>query len=441
MTAPPQNVEAEQAVLGAVLLSQDAHTTARALLSDDDWYQPRHHLIWVAAGALQARGEAVDAITVAAELGRTGGLVKSGGFVYLHTLMHGVVTVANVDYHAEIIAEKAVLRRLSEAGTRISQIAASADSIGLYSGAVSDAIERAKAELTASTSMRTSQNATDVDVYVLLAEDLPFDWVVPGLLTKGERVLLTAAEGLGKSTLLRQIGVCAAAGLHPFKFSAMEPRKVLVIDCENGRRLSQDRYGPLVRQAARSGRPIAEEQLRLDIQPSGYDFLSSIDAQLVLRMVERFQPDIVMIGPVYRLHRGDPNEEQSARRVSVVLDQMREISGAAIMTEAHMAKAGASAERPINPVGSGLWMRWPEFGYGLVLDKDSDLETERRCAFKPWRGPREERAWPRELMSGQATVARVPWPFVDTARYGGSPAAPEAPSPPPSEPESDPSMW
>jgi replicative DNA helicase len=226
-------------------------------------------------------------------------------------------------------------------------------------------------------------------------------------------MLITAAEGLGKSTLLRQLLVCAAAGLHPFTQSRINPIRCLGFDYENGRRLSQDRYGPLVGQAHRDGRPVQRGMLHLEIQPRGVNLLQPGAAVKVLRVVERHRPQLVMIGPIYRLHEGDPNDERDARKVSVVLDQIREIDGAAVITEAHMAKAGQSATRSLNPVGSGLWMRWPEYGYGLVLADDSDLH-QRQVGFRAWRGPRDERAWPELLMSGMA--AGRPWPWVQVAQ-------------------------
>jgi RecA-family ATPase len=329
---------------------------------------------------------------------------------YLHTLAAGVPTVANVGYYAEIITNRASLRRLIQAGQRIAQMGYAAADGADDEGTVSDVIQRAAHELDLVKRQQLTSKPTDVDVHDLLAESLQDRWIVDGLLSEGERFLLTAAEGLGKSTFLRQIAVCAAAGIHPFTHQAIRPVRVLGVDCENGRRLSQDRYGRLVRQAARSGSPVQPGQLRLEIRPRGLDLLQSKDASMLLRIVERFTPEIVMIGPVYRLHSGDPNDERSARQVAVVLDQVREVSGAAIVTEHHMAKESGGVRR-LTPVGSGLWMRWPEYGYGLVLTSDSDL-TMRHCRLQAWRGPRDERSWPTDLISGVATGK--PWPWATT---------------------------
>lgn len=412
MTETPKDLEAEQAVLGACLLSVSAYHEARSVLSDDDWHWPAHQVIWATIADLARRRVQVDAVVVADELHRSGDLQKVGGRSYLHTLIAGVPTVANVGYYAGIVAEKAVLRWLLAAGQRIQQIAVGADTGEGMDGATGDAVARAQAEI--ALVVKAARSGADagsaVDVHDLIAETLPERMVLPGLLAEGERFLLTAAEGIGKTTLLRQLAVCAAAGLHPFSQEPTAPVRALVVDCENGRRLSQNRYAALVAQARRVGHPVAQGMLQLDIRPRGIDLLQPGAARALLQQVERLQPQLVMIGPVYRLHEDDPNDERTARKITVVLDQIREIGGAAIVTEAHMAKAvGIGGERSAKPVGSGLWMRWPDYGYGLVLAPDSDLVV-RSCRLKAWRGPRDERDWPERLQSGLATGK--PWPWV-----------------------------
>lgn len=406
---PPQNIEAEQSVLGGCLLSAAAFNDARAILSDDDFYRPAHELIWRAICELRGARKPADAVTVAAELSRQGLIGRVGGHPYLHTLISGVPTAANAGYYAEIVAEKAVLRRLVEAGTRIVQMGYGVAEGAGMEGGLPEALERAHTELALVRGVEGRADATDVDVLDLMREHLPDRPLIPGLLEEGERFILTAAEGLGKSTLLRQILVCASAGLHPFTHRDIDPIKCMGFDYENSRRLSQRRYAPLLRAADTSGHPVSPDMLRLEIRPEGVDLLSRASAMKVLRMVERVQPQLIYIGPIYRLHEGDPNDEREARKITVVLDAMRQISGAAILTEAHMAKDGKDGHRSLRPVGSGLWMRWPEYGYGLVLDEGSDF-LARRVEVKPWRGPRDERAWPEILIAGELW----PWKQVDS---------------------------
>src|SRR4051812_17656144 len=108
---------AEQSVLGGMLLSKDAIADVLERLRPGDFYRPAHQNVYDAILDLYGRGEPADAVTVAAELDRRGTLRRIGGAPYLHTLISTVPTAANAGYYAGIVAEKALLRRLVEAGT------------------------------------------------------------------------------------------------------------------------------------------------------------------------------------------------------------------------------------------------------------------------------------------------------------------------------------
>lgn len=120
--APPQDVAAEQCVLGGMLLSKDAVADVVEILRPGDFYRPVHATIFDAILDFYGRGEPADAITVAAMLESTGDLARVGGAPYLHTLISTVPTAANAAYYARIVSERAVLRRLVEAGTKIVQL-------------------------------------------------------------------------------------------------------------------------------------------------------------------------------------------------------------------------------------------------------------------------------------------------------------------------------
>ncbi|GAA3229264.1 hypothetical protein GCM10010532_063590 [Dactylosporangium siamense] len=119
---PPQDVAAEQSVLGGMLLSKDAIADVVEILKSHDFYRPNHTVVFDAILDLYGRGEPADAVTVAAALTDAGEIAKVGGAAYLHTLMAAVPTAANASYYARIVAERAVLRRVIEAGTRIVQL-------------------------------------------------------------------------------------------------------------------------------------------------------------------------------------------------------------------------------------------------------------------------------------------------------------------------------
>lgn len=210
---PPQDLEAEQSVLGGMLLSKDAIADVIEALRGGDFYKPAHQTIYEAVLDLYGRGEPADAITLAAELTKRGELGRVGGAPYLHTLISSVPTAANAGYYARIVSERAILRRLVEAGTRITQMGY-ADT-----GEVDEVVDRAQAEIYAVTERRSSED------YLPLAEIMEgtldeieaigsrggtmvgvptgftdLDGLTNGL-HPGQLVVVAARPGLGKSTL------------------------------------------------------------------------------------------------------------------------------------------------------------------------------------------------------------------------------------------------
>lgn len=118
---PPQNLEAEMALLGSILVDREIMGAVVEIVEPSDFYAHVHESIYAALQSLYERGEPLDKITVAEELKRRDQLEKTGGMPYLTSLMDTVQTAASATYYAKIVREKAVLRGLIHAGTRISQ--------------------------------------------------------------------------------------------------------------------------------------------------------------------------------------------------------------------------------------------------------------------------------------------------------------------------------
>lgn len=116
---PPQNIEAEQAVLGAMLIDKEAIAKATEVLLADDFYREAHRVIFSAMLELYNKNEAVDMVTVTEILKRDNKLEDIGGIAYITSLANVVLTAANVKYHAEIVAEKSALRQLVRVSTEI----------------------------------------------------------------------------------------------------------------------------------------------------------------------------------------------------------------------------------------------------------------------------------------------------------------------------------
>lgn len=117
--AAPWNNEAEQAVLGAMLLDQDAALNAAQILTDDMFYREAHRRLFRAMVTLTERRSVIDHITLRDELNRKGELDTIGGYDYIAELTDAVPTAANLEFHAQIVRDKAILRRLIESATSI----------------------------------------------------------------------------------------------------------------------------------------------------------------------------------------------------------------------------------------------------------------------------------------------------------------------------------
>ena len=118
---PPYSEDAEQAVLSAMLMDQDAVLRAAETVDDTMFYAERHRRIFRAMIAIAERGAVVDPLTLSEELSRRSELESSGGKDYIGFLVDVVPTAANIDYHAQIVKEKALRRRLIEVSTVIVQ--------------------------------------------------------------------------------------------------------------------------------------------------------------------------------------------------------------------------------------------------------------------------------------------------------------------------------
>lgn len=254
----------------------------------------------------------------------------------------------------------------------------------------------------------------DPDIHEFLAEeDPPEDWVIDGLLEHGERLVLTGIEGYGKSTMLRQFAVCAAAGIHPFTAKPAKGAIVLYVDCENTPRQSRKKFRQMLRIAAVQGHQIPPGGLRMIHKAEGIDLTRDDDAAWLMERVALYKPDLVIIGPLYRLHVADANEELTARRVAKVLDDARVSSGCALILEAHAGHANGGQKRSMRPIGSSLFLRWPEYGFGMD-PKTGDAKN--LFNFVPWRGGRDrDRGWPRQVIWASGIPGETGWPWQEFA--------------------------
>ncbi|WP_378144798.1 AAA family ATPase [Cnuibacter sp. UC19_7] len=237
----------------------------------------------------------------------------------------------------------------------------------------------------------------------LLDQTFTYSWLVPDLLERGDRLVLTGSEGGGKSYLFRQIAICIAAGVHPFNLhQQIDAHRVLVIDAENTERQWHRAARYVTNLAARHGHADPRETIHVSAGRR-LDLTTTADRNEVWQKIREHQPDILYIGPLYKLVPKAITTDDDAAPLIETLDGFRE-SGLALLMEAHAGKGRAvGGERDLAPRGSSALLGWPEFGFGLrPLEEDPNT-----AALVKWRGDREKRDWPTHIRRG--IEGELPW--------------------------------
>jgi len=219
---PPHDTLAEQGTLGGMLLSKDAVADVIEVIKGRDFYLPKHEIIFDALLNLYSHGEPTDVISVTDELTKTGMLSRAGGVDYLHTMVGLVPTAASAGHYATIVADKAVLRRLVDAGTRIANLGYASE------GEVSELVNDAQTEIYQVAGGVESEDYVPLTDAVTSAVDeieaargrdgqmvgvatgfADLDALTNGL-HPGQLILIAARPALGKSTLALDLARAAS---------------------------------------------------------------------------------------------------------------------------------------------------------------------------------------------------------------------------------------
>ena len=371
---------AEVALIAACMESKTARQEARRHLVSADFDDPRHESVWDAMTRLDRHGKAVTPTTLSAVVGPE--LTKA-------VLVDAITTVGYPDAvadYAEIIRGWSMRRRIEQEAQKVLRdvMNPAINASGFAAGVASRFA-----------GIRDSNGAADditgLTVAELLAqEDDAPDWLIPGLLERRDRLMLTGEEGLGKSHLLRQFAILAAAGVDPLTLDRIPPIRATIIDCENTWSQVRRRVRPIVEFAARyaddpSDRVVVDCTSRMDITRDK-------DISRIHQLLDATQADLVVIGPLYRLVPRALQTDDDTAPVLAAIDTIRD-RGCAVLIEAHAGHAlGKGGVRDLRPRGSSSLLGWPEFGYGM-----RGIGTEGYADLVQWRGPREERDWPARL--------------------------------------------
>lgn len=380
---------AERALVGACLLEPDvAIRQAVEHVTETDFGNPVLGALFELVCTRYAAGNPVDPVLVDAAAREAG--IKGVNAANLADLVTTTPTAANAGYYARQVADAGMRRRLNLAGMRMQQLANTDEDLGVVMAHARDEWATVAGQAAGRLEAKTLAEVLDGDD--------EYDWLIPNLLERQDRLVLTGGEGAGKSTFVRQIAICAAAGVHPTTTRSINPVRVLVVDAENSEKQWRRASRTVVMQARHMGRIDPAVALRLACVPR-LDLTNERDLGAVHRLVDEHEPDLLVIGPLYRLVPRAITNDDDAAPLLTALDGLR-ARGLALVMEAHAGHAsGANGMRDLRPRGSAALMGWPEFGLGMRLQVDEGDPTV-RAELVRWRGDRDERAWPQLMRRG-----------------------------------------
>lgn len=234
LRVPPSSIEAEESVLGAVLLSSDAANIALEKLHAEDFYRPAHQSIFEAIASLFDANEPIDAVTVAEALRRTGTLDRVGGVGYLTQVLDSVPTASNVEHYAAIVEEHALRRRLMRAGGEVGSLATAVDQpigevldraeqavFAVSERRVGDGLELIDPLLGPAIERAEELNRLGVDVTGISTGFRDLDRELAGL-HPANLVVIAARPGMGKTTLALNIAQHVAIQETPVAIFSLE---------------------------------------------------------------------------------------------------------------------------------------------------------------------------------------------------------------------------
>ena len=363
-------LDAERAVLGSVLIDQTAISEVMGFLHPEDFYDPRHRLIYGAMLALYDDGRAADIVTLVDKLNSHA--TDAGGVAYLSRLAGVTPTSINIAQYGQIVARKATQRKLIAAAGRIAAIA--------YEGGRDIASDIARVE----TELRRAIGDADVTEHVEVETwdvqtlaDMPGaedEFIISsGILTKGGKLLLYAGSGAGKTTLLDFIAGPLATGRSFLgKYAIDRPRKVLIIQGELSRAEMSSHAQQLVAAGYNSPNLVFARMTDLKL-PKGEGRL--------MKLIEQEQAEIVALDPWYRLFSGESSDKPE--QVGMIFDVCdRILEGGRVEAAIVVHHANVTGQRT---AGSWVFEGWPSTI--LRLEAVAGVEAQRILVFEKIRAP------------------------------------------------------
>lgn len=393
--APDQAIDAERAVLGAMLHSHNAINVVRLQLNPEVFYRPWHGELFATILELEDAGHRCDAqllithLRARRKLGNDGTLSNA-----IFDLWTGCITAENVAYHAQAVRDAAKVRALQAEHRRMGQALTEAFSGGDMDALLDAAAQRSVAlqlvadEADATAPIDGLHTWTDfVDKY-----RNPTDrWVVPGLLGRHDVMLVLSAPGAGKSFLSRQVCTSLAAGIHPFTLNRITPVRTLLVDLENAPEQVAEETEPVLTQLRRLGGDVADRGWMFT-HMAGFNLRKRDDAALFERAIAETRPDVVAFGSLYNAYdKGRDDWDTAISDVQAVLKRLRARYDVAFWIEHHMSQTAGGGFSG-TPYGGTAWGRWAT--HGRVLRRVTDRAHIYALEAGTFRGDRGQRDLP-----------------------------------------------
>lgn len=284
LAAPPHSIEAEQSVLGALLIAPESWDQVADRLRADDFYRADHCIIFGAIRALAGEGEACDAVIVSNWLERTGQIADTGGLAYLGKLARDTPSAVNVRAYAEIVREKSVLREMRALGSDVEHAIAKGSSSTELLERTRATLERLRSTLPQARQIQPL-DTQPVSTWSNKPSPAPRDWIIEGLVPARRVTSFLADGGLGKTTIAVQIGVHVAMNRQLYGLG-VSGGPVLGIFCED----EEDELHRRVRAAC------AAEQIELD----SLDAFTALSRDGFENMLCTFERDLIGFTAFYR---------------------------------------------------------------------------------------------------------------------------------------------
>lgn len=338
MQIPPQNTEAEMAVLGSMLIEEGAISRAAEHLTAGDFYQESHKTIFSAITQLHDASKAVDLITLVEKLKSDGVLEAIGGAAYLAGLANAVPSAANVEQYAQIVKEKNILRLVIAQAAQITTDAyeTEEDVAGVLSRA-----EQGISEITERCASGPGAGMIPETLAAFVQRDIPpVEFWVDGIVQKKGKTIISASTNIGKSIFIQNLALAMTTGATSFlKKFEVKPGRVLLLDLEMGESAVKDR---LVAMCKKDG--LTTENLFIKALPS-FDIEVDQNFATLKKWILELKIDVVIIDHLSNVWSGAENDSEEVGRLTKRFNTLIDETGASVVLIHHHRKSSKDHEK------------------------------------------------------------------------------------------------